>query len=75
MAHVTLKTGYTELAERLNRYPQGAPPSETLYKIQKILFGEREAGLVAQLPIKPFTAGQAGRISRKPSGVYHLLGV
>jgi hypothetical protein len=39
----------------LNRFPQGAPPSETLYQILKILFSEREAGLVAQLPIKPFT--------------------
>jgi ferredoxin len=62
MAHVTLKSGYTELVERLNRFPQGAPPSETLYKILKVLFGEREAGLVAQLPIKPFTAAQAGQI-------------
>ena len=62
MSHVTLKSGYTELVERLNRFPQGAPPSETLYQILKILFSEREAGLVAQLPIKPFTAAQASRI-------------
>ncbi len=52
----TLKSGYTDLVDRLNRFPQGAPPSETLYQILKILFSEREAGLVAQLPIKPFTA-------------------
>ena len=62
MSHVTLKSGYSELVERLNRFPQGAPPSETLYQILKILFSEREAGLVAQLPIKPFTAAQASRI-------------
>jgi ferredoxin len=62
MSHVTLKSGYTELVERLNRFPQGAPPSETLYKILGMLFSEREAGLVAQLPIKPFTATQASRI-------------
>src|SRR4030042_2716878 len=62
MSHVTLKSGYPELVERLNRFPQGAPPSETLYKILKILFSEREAGMVAQLPIKPFTAAKAGRI-------------
>jgi ferredoxin len=62
MAHVALKSGYIELVERLNRFPQGAPPSETLYKILKILFGEREAGLVAQLPIQPFTADQASQI-------------
>lgn len=62
MSHTTLKSGYTELVERLNRFPQGAPPSETLYKILSILFSEREAGLVALLPIKPFTAEKASRV-------------
>jgi ferredoxin len=62
VSHVSLRSGYTELVERLNRFPQGAPPSETLYQILKILFSEREAGLVAQLPIKPFTAAQASQI-------------
>jgi ferredoxin len=62
MAHVTLKSGYTELVERLNRFPQGAPPSETLYQILRILFSEREAEIVAQLPVKPFSASQASRI-------------
>jgi ferredoxin len=64
MSHNSLKTGYTELVERLNRFPQGAPPSETLFKILKILFSEREAEVVAQLPIKPFTAEKASRILR-----------
>ena len=62
MSHVTLKSGYANLVDRLNRFPQGAPPSKTLYQILKILFSEREAGLVAQLPIKPFTAEQASNI-------------
>lgn len=62
MAHVTLKSGYTELVDRLNRFPQGAPPSESLYRILSLLFSEREAEVVAQLPIKPFTARQAARI-------------
>lgn len=62
MSHTSLKSGYTELVDRLNRFPQGAPPSETLYQILKILFSEQEAGLVAQLPIKPFTAEKASRI-------------
>ncbi len=61
MAHNTIKSGYQQLVERLNRFPQGAPPSETLYKILSVLFNEREAGLVALLPIKPFTATQAAR--------------
>ena len=62
MAHVSVRSGYTELVDRLNRFPQGAPPSETLYKILSILFSEREAELVSRLPIKPFTAEQASRI-------------
>ena len=62
MSHVTLKSGYTDLVDRLNRFPQGAPPSDTLYKILEILFSEREAEVVALLPIKPFTAAQASKI-------------
>jgi len=62
MSHTSLKSGYTELVDRLNRFPQGAPPSETLYKILEILFSQREAELVALLPIKPFTTEKASRI-------------
>jgi ferredoxin len=63
MAHATTSRGaYQALTDRLNRFPQGAPPSELLFKILAMLFSEREAGLVAQLPIKPFTAGRAARI-------------
>jgi ferredoxin len=62
MSHVTLRSGYTELVDRLNRFPQGAPPSETLYKILAVLFSEREAQVVSQLPIKPFTAEKASKI-------------
>ncbi|PLX39881.1 MAG: (Fe-S)-binding protein [Deltaproteobacteria bacterium] len=53
---------YQKLSERLNRYPQGAPPTELLFKILKILFKEEEARLVSLLPIKPFTARKAASI-------------
>ncbi|GAB6179250.1 4Fe-4S dicluster domain-containing protein [Desulfotomaculum defluvii] len=62
MAHLSARSGYKKLEERLNRFPQGAPPSETLYKILSLLFTEKEAQLVAQLPIKPFSAKTASRI-------------
>jgi ferredoxin len=62
VSHLTLKSGYSDLVDRLNRFPQGAPPSESLYKILAMLFSEREAAIVALLPIKPFTAKQAARI-------------
>lgn len=58
---------YNHLVERLNRFPQGAPPSESLFQILKILFSEQEAELVAQLPIKPFTLKQASRIWKMDS--------
>jgi ferredoxin len=61
MAHATLKSGYASLAERLNRFPQGAPAADVLFKILAMLFSEKEARLVALLPIKPFTAQQAAR--------------
>jgi ferredoxin len=62
MSHTTLKSGYTELVDRLNRFPQGAPSSDSLHQILQILFSEREAGLVALLPIKPFTAEKASQV-------------
>ncbi|HOI73748.1 MAG TPA: 4Fe-4S dicluster domain-containing protein [Syntrophales bacterium] len=61
MSHHHQKSGYTALVDRLNRFPQGAPPSELLYKILSILFREKEAALVSLLPIRPFTAEQAAR--------------
>lgn len=62
MSHITGKKAYEHLQERINRFPQGAPPSETLYRILALLFSEKEAELVARLPIKPFTVGSAARI-------------
>ncbi|MFC1527559.1 4Fe-4S dicluster domain-containing protein [Candidatus Neomarinimicrobiota bacterium] len=62
MAHHINHSVYNKLEERLNRFPQGAPPSELLTKILKILFSEQEAGLVSLIPIKPFTAKKASKI-------------
>ena len=62
MAHQTVKTGHAQLVDRLNRFPQGAPPADVLYAILKMLFSEREAGLVALLPIRPFSAERAARV-------------
>jgi ferredoxin len=66
MAHNTVRSGYRSLVERLNRFPQGAPPSELLYKILGLLFSEQEAALVALLPIKPFTAADAAAAWKMP---------
>ncbi|WDP90483.1 MAG: 4Fe-4S dicluster domain-containing protein [Desulfobacter sp.] len=62
MAHHLTRQGYSQLVARLNRFPQGAPPSTLLNRILAMLFSEEEAGLVADLPLKPFTAEQAAAI-------------
>lgn len=61
MSHHTLKLGYKDLVERLNRFPQGAPPSQTLYHILELLFSPKEAELVALLPIVPFGVNEAAK--------------
>ena len=62
MAHHISQSVYGRLTERLNRFPQGAPPTESLFRILKVLFNEREAALVSVLPIRPFTASRAAEI-------------
>ena len=66
MAHVTARSAYSRLVDRLNQFPQGAPPSDLLYRILGLLFTEREAELVAQLPIRPFTAARAASAWKLP---------
>jgi hypothetical protein len=67
MSHVTLKNSYKTLSDRLNLFPQGAPPSELLFQILEVLFTRDEAALVALLPIKPFNIAAAARIWKKPT--------
>ena len=62
MAHATARSAWSDLVDRLNRFPQGAPPSERLDRILRILFSEREAALVSVLPIRPFTLATAARV-------------
>lgn len=61
MGHITAKKNYEKLVRRLNRFPQGAPPTATLYKILEILFDPREAELVSKLPIQGFDAKEAAK--------------
>jgi ferredoxin len=67
VAHLTARSGYAHLVDRINLFPQGAPPSDLLYRILGLLFSEREAELVAQLPIRPFTVERAARVWKMPA--------
>jgi len=60
--HLSSRSIYDRLTERLNRFPQGAPPAESLFQILKLLFSEAEAAQVAVLPIRPFSAERAAGI-------------
>jgi Pyruvate/2-oxoacid:ferredoxin oxidoreductase delta subunit len=62
MGHTVEHSAYQRLTERLNRFPQGAPPSKLLTKILMVLFNEKDAERVSLLPIRPFTARRAARI-------------
>lgn len=65
MSHNTMRESYEKLQERLSRFPQGAPPSETLYKILGVLVSDQEAACLAALPIRPFTAKRAAKALHK----------
>jgi Pyruvate/2-oxoacid:ferredoxin oxidoreductase delta subunit len=62
MAHLTGRTGYKNLVDRYNKFPQGAPESESLYHILQVMFTEKEASMVSLLPIKPFSVKDAAKI-------------
>ncbi|MCX5770765.1 MAG: 4Fe-4S dicluster domain-containing protein [Candidatus Hydrogenedentes bacterium] len=66
MAHSASRGVYGNLVTRLNKNSQGAPPSELLDAILKILFNDKEAGLVSKLPLKPFTARRAAKAWKMP---------
>jgi len=74
MAHSTIKSSYDLLTQRLNRFPQGAPPSDYLFAILRLLFNEKEAEMVSLLPIRPFDADRAAAAWRtSPSEAKKLL--
>jgi formate hydrogenlyase subunit 6/NADH:ubiquinone oxidoreductase subunit I len=77
MAHQHLKSAYHRLVERINRFPQGAPPSDLLYGILRMLFSEKEAELVSLLPVRPFDARKAAAVwtmgERQAAGILEGL--
>lgn len=67
MAHLTGRSAVGRLARRLNRFPQGAPDSESLRRILTVLLSEREADLLARVPFRPFTVSTAARAWQMPA--------
>jgi ferredoxin len=65
MSHHTARESYQMLSERLNRLPQGAPPTKLLFQILEVLFSPEEAELVSLLPIRPFKIKAAAHAWKK----------
>ena len=65
MGHANVSRAYRNLQKRLDRSPQGAPESESLFCILKELFSEQEARLVSRLPFRYFTVETAAEIWKK----------
>lgn len=62
MGHMATKDAYKKLENRINWFTQGAPASDTLYKILQVLFTEKEAKWMSLLPVRPFTLKKAAKI-------------
>ncbi|MBT4277724.1 4Fe-4S binding protein [Candidatus Falkowbacteria bacterium] len=67
MGHINSRS-YLKLQKRLDDAPQGAPESESLYKILKVFFTKEEAGLVSVLPMNFFTIEKAAKLWKKKEG-------
>ena len=59
MAHHTAKDGYHRFADRLNLFPQGAPPTALLFSTLRALVSEDEAAWLSQVPLRPFKVDKA----------------
>lgn len=62
MGHLTTRSAYKNLGDRINWFTQGAPASEALYRILQVLYTEKEAKWVSLLPVRPFSIKKAARI-------------
>ena len=62
MGHLTTRDAYKNLEDRINWFTQGAPASESLTKILRLLFTEKEAKWVSRLPIRPFNLKKAASL-------------
>ncbi len=61
MGHQT-SASFFKLQKRLDLSTQGAPASDTLFKILEVLFSEEEAELVSKLPLVPFSVDEAAKL-------------
>ncbi len=63
MGHKISKS-YYNLQTRLDQSAQGAPKSESLFKILKVLFTEKEAELASVLPLKFLNRSSPKRVGK-----------
>mgnify|MGYP000514977388 CR=1 FL=1 len=61
MGHLTTRDAYRNLGDRINWFTQGAPASETLYKILQVLYSEKEAKWVGAAAGSPVYYKKGGK--------------
>ena len=70
MGHLgDVKLSYKTLQKRLDRYPVGAPESNELYEILKMLYTAEEAEIASRMPMKPTTLEEIHRRTGKDKTV------
>jgi NAD-dependent dihydropyrimidine dehydrogenase PreA subunit len=67
MGHLHVAKEYSSLQKRLDKNPIGAPESEALYGILRIMFTEDEAALGAKMPMMLSTARTIARRVNQPA--------
>ncbi len=67
MGHIAARQQYEKLRSKVDRYPVGAPATETIYEILKTLYTPEEAELASRLPLKFSTLGSLSRRLQVPA--------
>ncbi len=65
MGHTHTHGKYDDFSKRLNKMPQGAPATETLFKFLEVLLSESEAELLSVIPVKACPIPKVAKIWKK----------
>lgn len=67
MAHLTTKSAYHQLQQRLEKNPIGAPANKHLFAILEELFTPDECRLAATMPMQLSSAERIARVAKQPA--------
>ncbi|MFH2010483.1 MAG: 4Fe-4S dicluster domain-containing protein [bacterium] len=61
MGHISAKLEYQKLRAKVDRYPVGAPATDTMYEILRTLYTPQEAELASRMPLRWSSLGSLSR--------------